>query len=296
MSADIWRSIAVWLAEHANILTVVGALILFFNWVISNTLKSRYETLKSRIEQAERDNRIDSQFAEIRESVNGITTEVLKPRGPSVGDKDVPRSEIEYWEALNSMAQTQLSATQVNKLHRFCVEEWLLLQSSDTTTKAAAEVQACQAEAQRVYKQLSEAFDQVHRLVNEVHVMNPRTEPEVRRVISAVDKLESTYRNDILPKVAPLGERATRASNQRRREIHAEVEQLGWRTKLFSKVALWLYVLGSVVALAGQASDKLLPKPSNEPNKAQSPSEGIAGKDLQQQVNHQQSAPNPGRK
>src|SRR5688572_9059152 len=96
------------LQDYAPIVSVAGALILFFSWVTNNGFQTKFAGLKSRIEQADRDSRISSGLADIRGELGSIVSEVLKPRSPR--ESDAIPAEVQYWDALDSMAQTRLNA------------------------------------------------------------------------------------------------------------------------------------------------------------------------------------------
>lgn len=264
----MWDSITTWLQEYPGFLSVIGALILFFNWLISNTLQASYMSWKSSIEQADRHNCLSYMFAQIRDLLLSVTSEIWKPRCPPQNDQLIRGIENEYSGALDSMSRTRLNATRVNELNEFCIRELTFSRSPATVMNAAFELQQIQNESQQLFQRLCEAFGVVDGIIKEVQAMDPRPPDQVQRAITAINECEAAYRNEILPKVAPLCDRAVMAANKLRRDIYVELQSHQRRAKVFSSVAIWIYILGSIVVVAGQVGDKMLWKTNPEPNES----------------------------
>ena len=66
--------------SNAGLISILGALIIFFSWVVSNTFKTKYTNLNSAIASAERDARIFGALGELAGSVNSVASEIVQPK------------------------------------------------------------------------------------------------------------------------------------------------------------------------------------------------------------------------
>ena len=85
--------------------------------------------------------------------------------------------------------------------------------------------------------------------------------PLLHQEVAHLLRRAAEIRNQLIPKVKPLYESAVSASNQRREEIALLKTSTEAWAKRFGRISIWLYVIGSIVALLGQFLDKTKPDP-----------------------------------
>ena len=69
-----------WLVDNAGLISVIGALIIFFSWTITNTLGQRYTRLKQSVEAAESTFRLYTALHELRDSLSSVAMEAVYAR------------------------------------------------------------------------------------------------------------------------------------------------------------------------------------------------------------------------
>ena len=91
-----------------------------------------------------------------------------------------------------------------------------------------------------------------------LRVMNPKPRHEVARVTESARMLEDVFRQKLLPRFFRLHEELDALVNARRQQLEVELAAKKRLAQIYSRAAIVLYAMGSVLALAGQVGDKIL--------------------------------------
>src|SRR4051812_16500866 len=69
-----------WIVLNSGLVSVLGALIIFFSWSITNTLGQRYARLKQSVEAGDATFRLYTSLHELRDSLNSVIMETVYAR------------------------------------------------------------------------------------------------------------------------------------------------------------------------------------------------------------------------
>jgi hypothetical protein len=113
-----------WARNNASILSVTGALIIFFSWAVTNTISQRYSQMKQSLETAQGTFRLYTTLHGRRDQLNSVALEVVQGKTSNnasrlasgrTGDPLVDDVRIDF-------DLTRLSAHQIKELMDFTVE------------------------------------------------------------------------------------------------------------------------------------------------------------------------------
>jgi hypothetical protein len=258
--ASLYLSTLSWTQNNAGVISVVGALIIFFSWMVTNTLGQKYSRLKSSIESAQSTFRLQTKLNELRNSLNSLAMEVVQQKNSSdasifmpgrTGDSEIDRMRTNF-------SLTRLSAHQVNELMDFTVETHSFSCSVGTTTEASQKIESLLKEVDQIYSKAIAKEREVET------TWQPGTSPLEEKFTVEAQNYIRFIRNEAIPHVPRLYKEIVSASNTRHEQGRRLTESKR-RFEKATKAALWLYVLGSVLALGGQYLDKTKPKAQEAP-------------------------------
>lgn len=137
--SEFFSAIVSFARANSGLVTVFGALIVFFSWIISNTLKTNYESLKGAVVNAERDSRIYDTLAELRVMLNSIASEVvqLKPDDRS-RDQDTERDSASRISSIHrEYSRVLRTVDYVRECNEFCGRQVRYSNAHSTKTPAS---------------------------------------------------------------------------------------------------------------------------------------------------------------
>lgn len=255
-----------WARDNSGIVSVIGALIIFFSWVVTNTLAQRYSRLKTSVESAQSTFRLYTKLNELRNSLNSLAMEVVQNKTSidassfmpgRMGNPDIDRAQTDF-------ALTRLSAHQIKELMDFTVETHSFSKSVGNTTEASRQVEA-------LLKEIDQLHSRVRDQEREVEKCWQPASQSFDNFQAAAHKYIAFVRNEAIPRVPSLYEKIVNASNLRHKEGRERLAKSKSRADRSSKAALALYLLGSILALSGQYLDKTKPKAPETPVVQQNP-------------------------
>lgn len=248
------------LAKNAGLLSVVSALTLFFSWIVTNTLGSRYSRTKQSVETAESTFRLYSTLHGLRDQMNSLAMEIVQTkhspdasrfRTGVTGDAEADRISTDF-------DLTRLAAHQINELMDFTAQasDYSVAVASHSPT--ADQLDASLKEVETIRAPISRMEQLVERLA-------PYRMERPDDYRAAVGTYVGYIRKNAIPAVGPLYERVVDLSNQRREEGRNELRAARARATVSGKIALVLYAIGTLMALGGQYLDKIYARRAASP-------------------------------
>lgn len=248
------KSFGAWLIANAGLISVIGALIIFFSWIVTNTLGQRYSRLKQSVETADSNFRLYTSLHELRDSLNSVARETIYAREAAERNlrsaNDAEESELRVLRRNYSL--TQMSAHQIKELMDFAVQTIDYSSSVGTATDTSQKIETLKDEIYRVY---AKARD----LDRAVEIANGPS-PSLPSLLQALELYTAYVRNDAIPRVGKLYEGIVDLSNKRHEEGREELAQAKRNAGIAANAALALYLVGSSLALGGQYLDKVYKK------------------------------------
>lgn len=245
-----------WARAHSGLISVTGALIIFFSWVITNTFAQRYNRIKAATETAQATFRLYTTLHEQRNQLNSLAMEVIQrsEAGLDASTFSAGRTtNAKLNQARSQFSRDRLSANQMRELWEFTVETSALSRAVGNVTPTSEQIQQILREVEPLYKKLT-TLDRM----SEEAINNPGWPPD--KVMQAVQEYSNYFRSEVLPQVPVLYQRIVDASNARRREADDQLATAKVHAERSSRLAIWVYIIGSVLALTGQAVEKTKPK------------------------------------
>jgi hypothetical protein len=247
---------------NTDLISILGALIIFFSWVVSNTLKTNYSNLKNAIAGAERDARIYGALDELAGMVNSVASEIVQPkfREREKTAREENTSLSLYRIAVNEYSRILLTAYQIRECNQFCMRELSLSQAHAKKTVSALTLEATAQEASTLFSKFSDKQVECEELIKRIlEKEDSVTEEDYQRATQLINGFNKFTREDAIPRVVPLYDRAVPAGNLRRTELSKIEARLGKYARTFDKLSVWLYIIGSVLALLGKVIEKVIP-------------------------------------
>jgi hypothetical protein len=241
-----------WLDANSALLTVCGALLIFFSWMVANTAKSSLQRLTDAMERVDERENLDYQFDDLRHAIGSIGVQTYVRRGDSA-----PHDSRKYWEALDMLVETGMNSSQVDHLNALARRECRRSEASKIITSTAIDIRKVSARIFNLYRDLRNRLDSLHSIVNATHSKREDREGK-ETAIAAIHEFDEYYRSSILIHVQPLSEELVSLINIRKNELRVELDGLRRRASFVNRVALFVYAVGSLAAIAGQMGDKLI--------------------------------------
>jgi hypothetical protein len=245
-----------WATSNSGLISVAGALIIFFSWAITNTLVMRYNRIKAATESAQSTFRLYTTLHEQRNQLNSIAMEVIQrsEAGMNASIFGAGRTGDPLLnEARQQYSRDRLSAHQVKELMEFTAEAYSLSRAVGKSSPTSQTIQNILEEVEPVYRKLTEFDRNAARACNDQKL----SAAEIMRTVKAYSDY---YRSEALPQVPGFYQRIVDASNIRRKEASDHLDSAKSQAQRASRAAVILYILGSVLALSGQAIEKAKPK------------------------------------
>src|SRR5258706_14333830 len=114
-----------WVRANSGLISVAGALIIFFSWTVTNTLVQRYNRIKAGTESAQSTFRLYTTLHEQRNQLNSLAMEVIQ-RNEAGMDASIfcagKTDDRLVNEARKQYSRNRLSAHQVKELMDFTAE------------------------------------------------------------------------------------------------------------------------------------------------------------------------------
>jgi hypothetical protein len=244
-------SLGSWLAANAGVLSVLGALVIFFSWAVTNTLGQR---LKQSVETAESTFRLYTTLHELRASLNSVAAEAVYAREAAEGHPtEKPEDDTQARELMRltrDYVHARLAAHQIRELMDFARQTLDFSNSVGTDSDTAQQVNDIHREIYEVYSQAQDRDRAAQRA-------NSSPKPDISKVRPAVEDYVLFVREKAIPQVRGLYEAIVDASNKRRDEGRAQLNRSKRNAAWATRGALVLYIVGSLLALGGQYLDKV---------------------------------------
>lgn len=245
------------LKPYGDLISAIGALLLFFSWLVTNTLGEQFKSVKNSYDNANATWRLHSRLDSIDssiQSVSGVLVYVLQDLAQlrfeslSRPDQDKDRATYKSNDLIRRLAAIEASARQIDWGSAFCA---LTLEQSAVDKSRGNWVTSLQ-ESCRSIDLLKEQKDQI--------IARART--SLRSVDnSSAEQGIQTADDELRPLIDEFGsllQLAVKASNERRRELQVALHKAEARAKLAKRFAIGFYVLGSIIVLAGTAVGKFV--------------------------------------
>jgi hypothetical protein len=244
-----------WARTNAGVISTVGALIVFFSWAVTNTLGQRYGRLKASLETGQSTFRLYTTLHELRDQLNSLAMEVVQSRKATDASRFTSGStaDVGLDTARARFDQTRLSAHQIKELMDFTAETHSFSRAASTTTAMSHTIDGLLGEVGKL-------ADATSRLLAEAERHHTNRPEDREPFLNASARYVEFVRNEAIPQVGPFFQRIVDAANARRREAEDELARARSRSERASRVALVLYVFGSVLVIGGQFVDKTRPK------------------------------------
>jgi predicted nucleic acid-binding Zn-ribbon protein len=248
-------SLRTWGRKRSGLLSVSGALIIFFSWVVTTALTNRYTQLKQSIEAAKSTSHLYSTLRELRTGLNSLALETVqsKQSGQASGVASARTGDERLDSLRMQFDRARLSSSQINELMDHVLDARALARATGTESATVSELEALVTRIDPLYTRArtlrKSAEDESNRIA--------RGEQQFPAAGSAMDGYVNFIRKDAMQQVQELFPRAVAASNAQRVESESILKQARERSELSSTVSLVLYVLGTVLVLGGQFFDKV---------------------------------------
>jgi len=243
-----------WLAANAGIISIVGALVIFFSWTVTNTLGQRYSRLKQSVETADGTFRLYTTLHDLRGSLNSVAMETVYAReaAESSHNQTVSRESIrvEVDALRRDYTHTRLSAHQIIELMDFTSQTLAFSAGVGTETATAKQIQNLHDDIYAMYREVQDRD-------RAVEAANSTPEPDVRQLRPVVTEYVSFVRHDAIPRVRGFYQAITNACNTRQNEGREQLARSQRNAARAARVALALYIVGSLLVLSGQYFDKV---------------------------------------
>lgn len=112
------RSVGPWLVDHAGLISVAGALIIFFSWTVTNTVGQQYSRLKQSVEAADTTFRLYTTLHEPRDSIHSVAMETVYTREAVKRglESSLDRQPSEVADLRRQYSHAQMAAHQIREL------------------------------------------------------------------------------------------------------------------------------------------------------------------------------------
>lgn len=260
------KNLGTWLVGNAGLISVIGALIIFFSWTVTNTFGQRYSRLKQSVEAADNTFRLYTALHELRDSLNSVAMETVYAREAAEhGSKSPQDRELsEIADLRRQYSHTRMAAHQIKEMMDFASQTLDYSSSVGTATPTSQKIKTLHEDIYRLYARARDLDRAVERT-------NATPTPSIPPLRKAIEEYIAYVRSDAIPRVASLYEAIVNASNDRHDEGRRELAQSKRNAARAARTALMLYVVGSLLALGGQYLDKVYKKTLETAKKSSNP-------------------------
>jgi hypothetical protein len=238
---------------YADLVSVAGAGIVFFSWIITNSFQQRYQGAKSSVETAQAENRLFSEIKDMQQSFRGLGGQLLnlsidlQRRDKSAETRDEKYLRREQF--ILQVASLRNNASQIDFGSRFCSIALDLTRVLTHKSDAVSRLRNASVEMTSLRTAKNDLMNKIGALVHPGRPIDDDTSEEYRR-------LDRIYRDELLPGFAPALDAAVNATNVIYREVEDQLATLKRRAKLMSRVAFVAYIFGTAAVILGRVLEK----------------------------------------
>jgi hypothetical protein len=251
-----------------DLIAVLGALILFFSWIITNTFGEKLKAATSAYSDAERDHDIFYKLHDMKHDIATIITHVIQVGQDVDGIRnqaqslsgDDPQSNHRVINGLrHEIALASLSAQQLDRARDFhFLHTKRLAQSADATVNT---------ERNRLFQQLDSFYSRKNTLLVEMN-HNYQAAQEADRLESGLEehaRLQQLIRDECLEPLGFVLKQLVSYYNEESSRLLKERKKAKQQDNKAKRLALILYIVGTIFALGGTVIEKLATVASPDP-------------------------------
>ena len=231
---------------------VLGAMIIFFSWVVTNALTQRYVNLKLSLESSQRSFRLYNTLHELRSMINSLGLEIIQglPKGIDATRFRAGRHHIDDVEAMReTFCVERVSAHQVRELIDFIFQT---IELADTVRKDSHTSKEIQQELLAV----EECRDELQKLESEAETELGRSNSfESHNEFIAIPAYVKFFRDQVLPRVPEFYRRIVELSNQTQEQARMALKRAQLQARVAKYASLALYAAGSLLILTSKLAE-----------------------------------------
>lgn len=235
---------------NGDVLSIAGALIIFFNWLVTNTRLERVKSAKAALAASETQHQLVSLLNEVRSTQDSLASAIHRLGGEFVRAGVIESTSANagsrtLMEQRERFAEARLSARQIAH-----ARDWAATDMSHYSDSAPHEVKMLLVDGpdglNHLIKEIEARFDQADQHLKGKGVLAPSD-------LQALDGIYAYYSETLLPRFKELMNKVIEASKQGREALREATEKAQQRVKITRWFTIGLYVVGTIMALAGAA-------------------------------------------
>lgn len=230
---------------YGDVISVAGALILFFSWLSMNVLVDRLKSAKDAFHANEGAQRLLIPLNDIRSMQDSLAAEVLNLRRTMLEDNGARHLDPNDLARERRMLDFALWRLNARQIHHGCMNT------------VAEERFGAGSIPSRFASKLIEANVKMIALRSEVDALLTSAGAALARpnfdevAQTEVESARSAYSNHLLPRFALLLQDAVAAANAGREALREAMDRAQKRVKVAKSIATSLYILGTALTLTG---------------------------------------------
>ncbi len=242
---------------YGDLISAMGALLLFFSWLVTNTLGERFKSVKDSYDNANATSRLYRKLDAIHSSTQssqGVAVYILQDlekllfENLSPDDKDKDRGTYERNDLIRYLASTEANARQIDWGSAFCA---LTLEQSVIEKNQGDWAISLQENCRKIDR-LRGRKDQI--------IARAGAALRSGDNLSAKQGVEMA-RDELGPLIDEFGsllQLVVKASNERQEELKVALRKAETRPKLAKRFAVGFYFIGSIMVLIGTTVGKFV--------------------------------------
>lgn len=244
-----------------DLVSILGAAIVFFSWILTNTLQQDYQSTKANVQRAASDHRVHQSFmvlkgvtesiaydvADLEKKVAELSNELREDHQESRPVIDPNQQRLE--DIQRRFERAAWNSHNIDLGYEFCIVPLSTIGqalSGDATEKLKT---ACQA-IKYLQDERNKIFLKASGLLRDQKTLSEESATSIRDLIKS-------YSDSISPRLEPAMLKVVEASNMLFAQMRSELEVATTRANLASNISLFTYILGTVLVLAGRLIDKI---------------------------------------
>lgn len=242
------ENIIEFLKTYSPLITVIGSLTVFFSWIIDNTLKKRFDELKSRIRRNTEENKMFGFLSELRDSLNSIASEIVQPklRNRITKARESNSNKIKYEEAEYKYLKNVLLGHQFKELNEFCIRTNSLANTAFEKGEKTKKINQLAIEVSKKHEKLLALRLEAEKSINNFQEKEGENLDELVKVVDEYDKY---LRKGLIPLTPNYFKKAVDLSNKINEQVNNEFNRISKWTKKFKKLRIYLYIIGTFLIL-----------------------------------------------
>jgi hypothetical protein len=227
----------------------IGALVIFFSWIVTNALTQRYNSLKQSLESVQGTFRLYNTLHELRSMINSLALEVIQglPKGLNATRFRAGRHHIDDVEAMReNFCLERVSAHQVRELLDFMTQTHGLAKTIGNDTTTSKEVLNQLLEVQELRDRLKEL---------EIHAEEELAQSnsfENKKRFSAIPAYIRFYKQEVLPRVPEFYARIVELSNIAQAKGQEALRRASQHARIARFASLVLYATGTLLIVSSK--------------------------------------------